>query len=206
MSSIFVTQEEVSKKLSLNKERISSLRTMGKAQFALKNLEGTVEILLLVEKKGNVRVETGNFFGVPLSALTIRNNRMQYYVISEEKIYQGDPDQLLKAILPFDLTQKDFLGLLLFSGPTVRKFQKNERFELQFYPFKKEGELYYPQGLRLTDLKTDEYMEIQWGGIDINPAPFRSQHFKIIPPPQAQVIEWGEKKKTRPLFEGHPKL
>jgi len=193
----------VLEKLAMNKEGIHSMRGMGNIYFRLNNKKGSVDTVLLASKKGNLRLETGNHFGVPLMAMTIQNKKLSYYVIPEEKLYVGDAAELSTRVLPLGITEKDLPGLLFFSKETYLRFKKRAGYKIEFFEIELDtrSKMFYPKGFKITDVKTEEYIAVSWDAFDINPAPFSEALFQIKPGSQVRVYEWKGGKLT-PAFQG----
>ncbi len=201
-----ISDTEVLAKLSHNGEKISSFRGMGRVSFMLNHKQGAVEVLMAADKKGNLRIETGNFFGVPLSAMTIENQRLAYYVIPEEKFYVGEPSQkIIPSVLPLGIEERDLRGLIFFSKKTVEGFKKKKSFKLDIFKcrYDEKQNLFYPTGFRLTDKKTGEYLQINWEEYDLNPPAFPVKIFRLERPPQARLIVWESTGKHSPLLKGY---
>jgi len=62
---------EIMEKLAFNQDKIKTVRGMGDIRFALNDKSGSVDAVILGERNGGFRLETGNHFGVPLMAMTI---------------------------------------------------------------------------------------------------------------------------------------
>ncbi|MEK7790011.1 MAG: hypothetical protein AAB309_00110 [Deltaproteobacteria bacterium] len=204
-----ISNAEVLAKLNHNGEKISSFRGMGRVSFRLSQKEGAVEVLIVADKKGNLRLETGNFFGVPLSAMTIQNQKLAYYVISEEKFYIGEPsEKIVSSVLPLQIEERDLRGLIFFSKETVEGFKKKKSFKLDIFKcrYEEKQNLFYPIGFRLTDEKTGEYLQINWEEYDLNPSPFPAKIFRLERPPQARLMVWGTTEKHSPLLKGYDEI
>lgn len=199
-----ISQEELLEKLLLNQNKIHSFRGVAHVDFQLSGQKGSMEAVVIAEKEGDIRVETGNFFGVPLSVLTISKDKLMYYVMSEEKIYIGKASQMAQDILPLHITDQELLGLLLFSRSTVEKFMKHARLKVDFFSlvFQKDQKIYYPEAIKLTNTARDEYLEIRWEAYDINPSQLSKEHFSIDIPSQVRVYSWS-RKKGMPLLQGY---
>lgn len=204
-----ISDEEVTEKLTHNAERIGSFRGMGRISFKLDQKEGTVELLIVADKKGNLRIETGNFLGVPLSAMTIQNRKLAYYVIPEEKFYVGEPsEKIVSSILPLQIEESDLRGLIFFSKNVVQGLKKRKPFKLEIFKCREDEKqnLFYPTGFRLTNEKREEYLEINWEEYDLNPPPFPEKIFKLEKPSQARLIPWGTAKQYSPMLKGYDKV
>lgn len=204
-----IEEAEVFEKLEHNAERISAFRGMGRVAFTLNQKNGVVEALMVADKKGNLRIETGNFFGVPLSAMTIRNHRLRYYVIPEEKFYVGEPsEKIVSSVLPLGIDEDDLRGLLFFSKKTVVSFKKRKPFKLDIFKCRHDEKqnLFFPSGFRLTNEKTGEYLQINWEEYDLNPPPFPPKVFQLERPPQAKLIVWETVPKYSPILQGYDEV
>ena len=202
-----VSDADVLEKLSYNNEKIQSFRGMGKAYFSLKEGKGSLELIVVAKKPGDLRIETGNFFGVPLSVITTRENKMQYYDIPYEKFYEGKLDsRFLRAILPLNLNQKDLLGLLFFSQKTYEKMKASQKYRLEFIGIQKreKDRFYYPRELRLTNTHTEEFIHMGWEEFDLNPKALKPDLFWVQKPAYATRIEIGGASRANPLFQGQP--
>lgn len=204
-----ISDSEVFAKLNHNGEKISSFRGMGRVSFRLGQKQGAVEVLIAADKKGNLRIETGNFFGAPLSAMTIQNQKLAYYVIPEERFYVGEPsEKIVSSVLPLQIEERDLRGLVFFSKETVEGFKKKKSFKLDIFKcrYEEKQDLFYPTGFRLTDEKTGEYLQIKWEEYDLNPPPFPVKIFRLERPPQARLIVWGSTGKHSPLLKGYDEI
>ena len=197
-----VSDAELLSKLELNKEGVHSFRGSAYLSFSLNHKKGAVDFLILADSKGNLRMETGSFIGFPLSAMTIYQKKVTYYAIPEEKVYTGG-SSLVPQALPFHLTEEELRGLLFFSKKTYVDLKKREQFKLEVFGLKEDESthFYYPSALRLTYLKTQEYITLRWDGVDLNPSAFSSALFKLDIPPQARIYQWKEGRMT-PLLQG----
>ncbi len=202
-----VSEGEVLEKLELNQNKITSFRGGATVDFSLNQKKGSVEVIVVAKNSGEIRLETGNFFGVPLTVLAIKQGKLSYYNISEEKIYVGEAKNLSTVILPLRLSDHDLLGLLLFSKQTVLKLKKDPHFTLEFLGFKKDDEknAFYPTALKLTNQKSKDFLEVSWEGYDFNPQNLSDELFQIKKPPQARIIYWKEGQ-TTPLLQGQEEL
>lgn len=201
-----ISDTEVFEKLNHNAEKISSFRGMARVSFMLDQKKGVVEALVVADKKGNLRIETGNFFGVPLSAMTVQNHKLRYYVISEEKFYVGEPsEEIVSAVLPLGIGESDLRGLLFFSNETIQGFKKRRPFRLDIFKCRHEEKqnLFFPSGFRLTNEKTEEYVQLNWEEYDLNPPPFPGRVFQLKKPPQARLIVWGTTRRYSPVLKGY---
>jgi len=201
-----IQEAEVLEKLEHNAERISSFRGMGRVSFTLDQRNGVAEALIVADKKGNLRIETGNFFGVPLSAMTIQNHKLRYYVIPEEKFYVGEPsEKIVSSVLPLGIEESDLRGLLFFSKKTILDFKKRKPFKLDIFKCRHDEKqnLFFPSGFRLTNEKTGEYVQINWEEYDLNPPSFPSKVFQLEKPSQARLIVWGTVPKYSPILQGY---
>jgi len=200
-----VKETELSPAFKHNQEKIHSFRGVARVFFSFGKKKGSVEVLVVSEKPDHLRMETGNFFGVPLSVLTIYQGKVTYYVIPEEKYYVGEAkEQVTQQFLPFELTEENIFGLIYFSQKTYDFFKHHKRFQLDFYEVKEKEELklFYPRGFKLTDKKTKDTVEWRWDAYDLNPPKFSSMHFKIEKPAQARWIDLRGAHKTSPIFKG----
>lgn len=202
------SEQEVYEKLALNQGqgKVTSFRGVAEITFHLKDQKGSVEAIIIADQKGNLRVETANFFGVPLTVFSIYRGKVTYYIIPEEKIYIGlSSEAMPEKVLPFSLSEADLKGLIFFSKETYDKFKVHSRHKLQFYTFKKDEitDLYYPSGLKLTKRDNeDEFVRIEWDGYDLNPEKLPESLFKLEPPAQARIYAWDQVS-IRPLLKGH---
>jgi len=199
-----VSDEEILEKLEFNQERISSFRGMAKVYFSLNGKKGSVETLMLGNQAGDFRIETGNFFGVPLTAMTIWQDTLTYYIIPEEKIYIGKPaEKVATQVLPLGLTPEDVKGLMLFSRRTYTKLKRDRVFKIEFDTLNKDDRtgFYYPAGFKLSRSGTEEYVLVRWEAFDLNPPPFPSSLFQIQKPAQARLYYVVDRHVT-PLLKG----
>lgn len=198
-----VSETKLSEALEKNQGKIRSFRGMGKASFSVNKQEGSVEILAIAEKSGRLRIETGTFFNIPLSILTVYEDKLSYYAISEEKYYVGKTSEdNMKYLLPLELTEKDLLGFLFFDKTTIDRFKQNKQYQLEFFELKKNEKqnLYYPEGLKITHVKNGDFLLLSWDEFDLNPSPFSKIHFQFKKPPQAMSIPLSSLRKV-PLFK-----
>ena len=114
----------------------------------------------------------------------------------------GDP--AAQKFLPFGLKEKDFLDILLFSKKVHEKFKEDATYQLSFLDIQEDEKqkLFYPKGFRMTNKKTQEYVEIGWDQFDLNVQKLPDRLFEFPKPPQARHIELSSSQKVTPIFKG----
>ncbi len=184
-----ISDVKVDDALKHNVDKIFSFRGGGKFLIKVGDQEGSVEALILAEKPGSVRLETGNFLGFPVSVLTMYRGQLTYYQIAHEKFYVGK-SHLISKILPFEIEEKDFLGLLFFQKKTVDRFKNHPTLKLSIHELRKDEKLnlYYPGGFKIKHKKKGDYVEVMWEEFDLNVPPFSKELFHLDPPAQADRI------------------
>lgn len=197
-----VSEVKLAEAFKYNAGKIRSFRGMGRAYFSLQEKEGAVDIVAISEKPDRMRIEVGGLLGIPLSVLVTSRQKLTYYAIPEEKYYVGrTQENISRHVLPLGLTEKDLLGFLLFDEKAIQKLKGKKQYKLEIFELTKDEEtrgLYYPEGFKVTDIRTKDTLQVVWEEFDINPPAFSKIHFVLKKPPQAMLISFGSK--TTPLF------
>lgn len=181
-----------------NQEKIKSLRGMARVYFSLPEGKGTVEAIAVVQKPRSLRLETGNFFGFPLTAFTLRQNAFEYYVIPEEKVYVGSlKDVSFNHIFPFSIDIQDLMNIFLFSKKSLKH---PKTYKLHFMRIEQRGNLYYPLEMRMTDASLNHFIHWTWQEVELNPKALSKEVFELKKPKHARVVPLPTQKTVPMIF------
>lgn len=197
-----ISEVKLQEALKQNADKIVSFRGGGTFSMKFGTKEGSVEALVLAETPGKVRIETGSFLGFPISVLTMRQGKLSYYQIPQEKFYVGKSSMISK-VLPFEIKEKDFFGLLFFKKEIFENFKQHPLLKLTVYEMRKDEkhDLFYPGGFKIEDRKTHDFLEVTWEEFDLNPLDISKEHFFLEKPPQAERVALSVATRLRGVIE-----